>query len=54
MSLKVLRGGSFLCSDQYCVRYLVGSRSKGATDSGASNIGIRCVLRRHKATGQRS
>ena len=40
---KVLRGGSFLCSDQYCVRYLVGSRGKGATDSGASNIGIRCV-----------
>lgn len=40
---KVLRGGSFLCSDQYCVRYLVGSRGKGATDSGASNIGFRCV-----------
>jgi formylglycine-generating enzyme required for sulfatase activity len=40
---RVLRGGSFLCSDRYCTRYLVGSRGKGAPDSGAVNIGIRCV-----------
>jgi formylglycine-generating enzyme required for sulfatase activity len=29
--------------DEYCVRYLVGSRGKGATDSGGSNVGFRCV-----------
>lgn len=41
---RVQRGGSFLCSDQYCIRYLVGSRGRGSPDSGASNLGIRCVL----------
>jgi formylglycine-generating enzyme required for sulfatase activity len=41
---RVQRGGSFLCSDQYCTRYLPGSRGKGAIDSGASNLGFRCVL----------
>lgn len=40
---RVQKGGSFLCSDQYCVRYLVGSRGKGAADSGSSNVGFRCV-----------
>ncbi len=40
---RVQKGGSFLCSDQYCTRYLVGSRGKGATDSGASNVSFRCV-----------
>ena len=33
----------FFCSDRYCTRYLVGSRGKGATDSGSSNVGFRCV-----------
>jgi formylglycine-generating enzyme len=40
---RVQRGGSFLCSDQYCSRYLVGSRGKGAADSGGSNVGFRGV-----------
>jgi formylglycine-generating enzyme len=40
---RVQKSGSFLCSDQYCSRYLVGSRGKGATDSGGSNTGFRCV-----------
>lgn len=40
---RVQRGGSFLCSSRYCTRYLVGSRGKGAVDSGGSNIGFRCV-----------
>jgi formylglycine-generating enzyme len=40
---RVQKGGSFLCSDQYCVRYLVGSRGKGAVDSGSSNVSFRCV-----------
>ncbi|HYE73587.1 MAG TPA: formylglycine-generating enzyme family protein [Blastocatellia bacterium] len=41
---RVQKSGSFLCSDQYCSRYLVGSRGKGAADSGGSNTGFRCVL----------
>jgi formylglycine-generating enzyme required for sulfatase activity len=40
---RVQRGGSFLCSDSYCVRYRVGSRGKGAIDSGSPHIGFRCV-----------
>lgn len=40
---RVQRGGSYLCSDQYCIRYLVGSRGRGTPDSSASNLGFRCV-----------
>ncbi len=40
---KVQRSGSFLCSDQYCVRYLVGSRGKGEVFSSSSNVGFRCA-----------
>jgi len=43
MPKRVQKSGSFLCSDQYCSRYLVGSRGKGAPDSGSSNTGFRCV-----------
>jgi formylglycine-generating enzyme required for sulfatase activity len=40
---RVQRGGSFLCSDQYCARYLIGTRGKGAIDTGSSHVGFRCV-----------
>ncbi|MBI2684793.1 MAG: formylglycine-generating enzyme family protein [Acidobacteria bacterium] len=40
---RVQKSGSFLCSDQYCSRYFVGSRGKGVVDSGGSNTGFRCV-----------
>lgn len=40
---RVQRGGSFLCSDQYCIRYRPGGRGKGAVDSGQSHAGFRCV-----------
>lgn len=40
---RVQRGGSLLCSDLYCVRYRVGTRGKGAIDSGASHLGFRCA-----------
>ncbi len=39
------KGGSFLCSDKYCTRYLVGSRGKGAQDSSSDNLGFRCIKR---------
>jgi formylglycine-generating enzyme required for sulfatase activity len=42
---RVVRGGSFLCSDQYCSRYLVGSRGKAEISSGTSNLGFRGILR---------
>jgi sulfatase modifying factor 1 len=40
---RVQRGGSFLCSDQYCIRYKAGSRGKGEETSGSNNLGFRCV-----------
>ncbi|MGN6438332.1 MAG: formylglycine-generating enzyme family protein [Agriterribacter sp.] len=40
---RVQRGGSFLCSDQYCIRYRAGSRGKGEISSGSNNLGFRCV-----------
>lgn len=40
---RVQRGGSFLCSDQYCIRYKAGSRGKGEVKSAANNLGFRCV-----------
>ena len=40
---RVQRGGSFLCSDQYCSRYIVGTRGKGEVASATNHIGFRCV-----------
>ena len=40
---RVQRGGSFLCSDQYCARYKAGSRGKGEENSASNNLGFRCV-----------
>ena len=40
---KVQRGGSFLCTDQYCSRYMVGGRGKGEPDTGTNHLGFRCV-----------
>ena len=40
---RVHRGGSFLCSDQFCARYILGTRSKGEVSTGTSHLGFRCV-----------
>ena len=40
---RVHRGGSFLCTDQYCSRYMVGSRGKGEVGSGTNHLGFRLV-----------
>lgn len=40
---KVQRGGSFLCSDQYCSRYVLGTRGKGDWRTGTNHVGFRCV-----------
>lgn len=43
ISKKVHRGGSFLCTDQYCTRYMVGTRGKGDWKTGTNHLGFRCV-----------
>ena len=40
---RVHRGGSFLCTDEYCTRYMVGTRGKGEVTSGSNHLGFRCV-----------
>lgn len=40
---RVHRGGSFLCTDQYCTRYMVGSRDKGEPSTSSNHLGFRCV-----------
>jgi sulfatase modifying factor 1 len=40
---RVHRGGSFLCTDQYCSRYMVGTRGKGEPRTGTNHVGFRCV-----------
>lgn len=41
---RVHRGGSFLCTEQYCTRYMVGTRGKGEVSTGSNHLGFRCVL----------
>ena len=40
---RVHRGGSFLCTDQYCTRYMVGTRGKGEARTASNHLGFRCA-----------
>jgi formylglycine-generating enzyme required for sulfatase activity len=40
---RVQRGGSYLCCDSDCKRYMVGGRGKGDPDSSTNHIGFRCA-----------
>ncbi len=40
---RVRRGGSYLCSDDYCRRYLPSARDKSPPNTGSSHTGFRCV-----------
>jgi len=40
---KVTRGGSFLCTDEYCIGYQPGVRGKTSIDTGLQHTGFRCV-----------
>jgi formylglycine-generating enzyme len=42
---RVTKGGSHLCAPNYCLRYRPAARQAQATDSTASHIGFRCVVR---------
>jgi formylglycine-generating enzyme required for sulfatase activity len=41
---RVMRGGSFLCTDEYCTRYMLGTRGKGEPRTGCGHVGFRCVM----------
>lgn len=40
---RIHRGGSFLCTEQYCTRYMIGTRGKGEVTTGSNHVGFRCV-----------
>jgi formylglycine-generating enzyme required for sulfatase activity len=40
---RVLRGGSWMCSENYCNNYRVAGRSKTTPDTTLNNLGFRCV-----------
>jgi sulfatase modifying factor 1 len=42
---KVIKGGSFLCADNYCLRYRPAARRPQMVDTGMSHIGFRCIKR---------
>ena len=43
LPMRVMRGGSFLCADNYCRRYIAGARNKGDASTGMVHLGFRCV-----------
>jgi formylglycine-generating enzyme required for sulfatase activity len=42
---RIVKGGSFLCADSYCMRYRPAARRPQMVDTGMSHIGFRCVVR---------
>lgn len=42
---RVIKGGSFLCADNFCFRYRPPAREAGPTDTGSDHVGFRTVLR---------
>lgn len=42
---KVLKGGSFLCAPNYCLRYRPAARIAHPVDTGTCHIGFRCIVR---------
>jgi formylglycine-generating enzyme len=44
---KVLKGGSFLCAPNYCLRYRPAARIPEAIDTATCHIGFRCIVPIH-------
>jgi len=42
---RVVKGGSYLCSPNYCLRYRPAARQGQAVETSSAHIGFRCVLR---------
>jgi sulfatase modifying factor 1 len=48
----LIKGGSFLCADNFCFRFRPAARQPGPPDSGASHIGFRTVRRVASSQGK--
>ena len=42
---RVVKGGSYLCAPDYCLRYRPAARQGQAVETSSTHIGFRCVLR---------
>jgi len=42
---RVVKGGSHLCAENYCLRYRPAARQAEAVDTSTSHIGFRCIVR---------
>lgn len=42
-TVRVIKGGSFLCHKSYCNRYRVAARSSNTPDTSTSHMGFRCT-----------
>jgi len=49
---RVHRGGSFLCTEQYCAGYMVSTRGKGEVGTASNHLGFRCVKAAPRQTQQ--
>ena len=47
--IKTIKGGSHLCSPQYCLRYRPAARSPQEVTTSTSHIGFRCIRPRSEA-----
>ena len=42
---RVIKGGSYLCAPNYCLRYRPAARQGEAVDSSTTHLGFRCIVR---------
>jgi formylglycine-generating enzyme len=49
---KVVKGGSFLCAPNYCLRYRPAARQPQMIDTGMSHIGFRCIVRSEQTSDE--
>src|SRR5262249_42794687 len=42
---RVIKGGSYLCAPNYCLRFRPAARQGEAVDTSTEHLGFRCILR---------
>lgn len=48
---RVIKGGSYLCAPNYCLRYRPAARQGETIDTSTGHIGFRCIVRAPRADG---
>jgi formylglycine-generating enzyme len=49
---RTIKGGSYLCAPNYCLRYRPAARQGQEPDSSTGHLGFRCVLRTAESRGR--